>query len=99
MRIKNFKLFNEGSGSVITSKVPQFDILKTLIIILTDGNLMNQIFHMLPDVDLEQALHNTSMLDNTQVETLNQIYNTIILNDYTLRKKYDMLPDNAQDIQ
>ena len=86
-------------GSTLSAKVPQFDLLKTIIIILTDGNLMKQIFHMLPNVDLEKAMHNTSMLDNTQVDILNQIYNTIILNDYTLRKKYDMLPDNSQDIE
>lgn len=82
-------------GSELTPKVPQFDAVKTMTIMLQDGHLVNSAAQMFPDVDLTKAIKNPDMLGPVELEKLQFVYNEIILKDYTLRQKYDLLPDSV----
>ena len=79
----------EGKG--VSPKVPQFDVLKTIEIILTDGNLSAKAARIFPETNLVKAMKNPEMLGDVDLDKLNKIYNEIILKDYALRQKYDML--------
>jgi hypothetical protein len=79
-------------GSELTPKVPQFDAVKTMAIMLQDGHLVNVAAQMFPDFDLTKAIKNPEMLGTVEMEKLQFVYNEIILNDYVLRQKYDELP-------
>jgi hypothetical protein len=80
-------------GDEITPKVPQFDPVKTIAIMLEDGDLVNRAAQMFPDTNLPKALENPEMLGPVEMEKLQFVYNEIILKDYVLRQKYDLLPE------
>jgi hypothetical protein len=88
----------DAEGSVLAPKVPQFDPVKTMAIMLEDGNLVNQAAEMFPNTDLSAAMKNPNMLDDSEMEKLQFVYNEIILKDYVLRQKYDMLPDVKESL-
>jgi len=79
-------------GSTLMPKVPQFDIVKTIAIMLEDGHLVMQAAKLFPDTDLKQAMKEPGILGQAEKDKLLQVYNEIILKDYVLRQKYDMLP-------
>jgi hypothetical protein len=83
---------SDAEGKELTPKVPQFDAVKTLAIMLEDGHLVNVAAKMFPNTDLTKALKNPEMLGHVELEKLMHVYNEIILKDYVLRQKYDLLP-------
>ncbi len=86
-------------GKELTPKVPQFDLVKTLTVILADGNLSARAAQIFPNTDLSKAIKNPSMLGPEEKNKLIQIYNDIILKDYALRQEYDVLKESAnQDV-
>jgi len=84
-------------GKEITPKVPQFDLVKTLTIILADGNLSAKAAQIFPNTDLTKAIKNPDMLGPEEKDKLIQIYNNIILKDYVLRQEYDVLPESIDE--
>jgi hypothetical protein len=83
-------------GDEITPKVPQFDPVKVLTIILMDGDLSARAAQIFPSLDLTKALKNPEMLGPEEIDKLQQIYDGIILGSYVLRQKYFLLPDNIE---
>lgn len=86
-------------GKTLTAEVPQFDPVKTLAVMLEDGNLVNRAAQMFPDTDLKKSLKNPNVLGDAEIEKLQFVYDEIILKDYTLRTKYDMIPDQIKEKQ
>lgn len=88
---------NDIDGDTLDNKVPQFDIIKTLSIILTDKNLSDKAIQIFPELDLKKAVKNPEMIGPVEEDKLVQIFNNIILKDYTLRGKYDALPETIDE--
>lgn len=85
---------NDIEGKELTPKVPQFNPVKTIAIILSDANLSGMAAQVFPDLDLNKAVKYPEVLSPEQENKLVQIYNNIILKDYSLRQKYDSLPES-----
>lgn len=79
---------------VLTAEVPQFDIVKTIAIILSSDGLSKSAAEMFPDMNLLKALKNPGIVEKEEEEKLLYVYNNDILNDYELRAKYNLLPDS-----
>lgn len=84
--MKHIKSFNLFESEI--EQIPQFDVKKTITVILGDAELSKSSATKFPELNLKKALNNSGLLGRKNIEALKEIYDEICT-DPKLKAEYE----------